>query len=106
VVINANAIQAELDGHFVHDPSKLSLFLIDVVVGSIIAFGIWYSNPRKTRTLIWITVLAVVSLYVVSGMVVYWANILWLSWTGALIGALVGFVVQMWDDNPDLPAAD
>ena len=105
VVINANAIRAELNGRFVHDPSKLSLFLPDIVIGSIVAFGIWYSDPRKTRTLIWTTVLAVVCLYVIAGIALYWANILWLSWTGALIGALVGFVVQMWDDNPDLPGA-
>jgi hypothetical protein len=101
VVINANAIQAELSGHFIHDPPKFWLFILDLSIGSVVAYIIWVAGVKKPRPLIWISIIAVVLLYVLAGILLYSSDILWLSWTGALIGALVGFVVQMWDDDSE-----
>jgi len=100
VVINANAIQAELNGHYVANPKKVWLFLLDVIIGTVFTVLVWRFPPANDWRLILVTIIAVVLLYVIAGRFLLAANILWVSWTGALIGAVSGFIVERGFEKP------
>jgi CHASE2 domain-containing sensor protein len=102
VVIVADSIQAELEDEHVRELPKIVMFAIDLIVGTISLYILWRWKVNTTRKLILVSVGGIVLLFGLGGILLYHLRILWVSWTGAVTGALVGFLVDMWRENPKL----
>jgi CHASE2 domain-containing sensor protein len=111
--LNAYAVQAEISGGIFELSRPMSLVL-DIAIGfsSVMLFALvkWLTTrnarwkelvkPRLVRAMILFNIVALVLVIAIVAEISKHTLHVWFSWVGVLAGTLIGFVIDVWRENP------
>ena len=106
VVVNAYAIESELNGAYIGNAAPRQLFVLDLLFGIVLSWIIWRLRPGSAKQLIQINGVALAGFISLSFLWFIVKRVIWAKWYTALIGATAGFVIEMYDKDPPLPESD